>query len=217
MSNRSREHANDRERLAAALAELALRDYLIMPAAWEMCCATCGWTEIARQVGADGEFPEDLKTIWWHEQTDSRAFLGDADAMPQTDDFWDRLPEDDEAALEWMEAHAEEAAADSITARLTVYNDLVDSLFLHWIGDPEEIAAALRATGLRVVVPDGPDTCFEVLPGRAHFHAAAVDGEVLVHTSNGPLHLTAAEARKLAKQVNAAAREAVAQGQLFSS
>lgn len=217
MKDRSRTYASDRERLAAALAELDGRGYLLMPAAWDVCCAGCGWTELARQVGVTEDFPDDLRTVWWHEQADSQAFFGDASAFLQTDEFWDRLPEDDEEAQTWMEEHVEEATADSIAARVGVYNNLVDSLYLHWMGDRDEIAAALRATGLRVVTPTSPDMCFEVLPSRAHFHASAIGGEVLVRTTNGELHLTAAEARKLAKQVNAAAREAVAQGQLFGT
>lgn len=217
MDHRSRTHASDRERLAEALAELSIRGYLLLPAAWEVCCARCGWREIARLTGATDTFPPDLRTVWWHEQADSLAFLGDADAIPQTDGFWERLPEDDAEAAAWMDDHHDEVERDSTAARIGVHTDLVDSLYIHWAGDRDEIAAALRATGLRVVVPPDEDGCFEVLPSRAVFQASAVDGEVMVHTSGGALRLTAAEARKLAKQVNAAAREAVAQGQLFGA
>lgn len=217
MKHRSRAYASDRERLAEALAELAGRGYLLVGAPWEVCCATCGWTEIARRIGAEDHLPEDLKTVWWHEQSDSFAFLGDPGALPQSDEFWDRVPDDDDEAVAWMEEHAEEAVTDSVMARLALYNDLVEPLNLHWMGDPEEIAAALRATGLRVVVPNSERECFEVLPVKAHFHAAAINGEVTVHLSGGSVHLTAAEARKLAKQVNAAAREAVRQGFPFAT
>lgn len=217
MKHRSRAYANDRERLAHALAELSLRGYLLLPAPWEWCCAACGWAEIARQANSGDLLPEGLKALWWHERADSLAFLGDSEAIPQSDEFWDRVPDDDAEAIAWMDEHDEEAVADSIAARLNVYNELVDTLYMHWSGDAEEVAAALRATGLRVVVPASDQECFEVLPVKAHFHAAAVNGEVTIHLSGNAVHLTAAEARKLAKQVNAAAREAVQQGFPFGT
>lgn len=44
--------------------------------------------------------------------------------------------------------------------------DLEESLFLIWGGDPREIAAALRAEGLRVVTPADESECVEVLPSQ---------------------------------------------------
>jgi hypothetical protein len=164
---------------------------------------------VARQTGAVEELPADLKTVWWHEQADSYAFCADLDLVPQTERFMSAVPEDH--IEEWFNAHADEAAADSVVARVSEFATLRSPLYVHWRGDKQEIAAALRAQGLRVQVPDSDSTCIAVLPARATFHAFAENGEVVLHLDGEQVLLTAADAKKLARKVGTAAREAVAQ------
>jgi hypothetical protein len=204
---------NDRERLAQAFGELADRGYLLPFAGWDVCCPSCGWQEVAKQIGADEVLPGNLKTVWWHEQADSYAFCMDPSVTPQTEAFLDKMPdEDEENTIEvWLEAHAEEAAADSVLARLDDYAVLLEPLFINWRGDKNEIVAALRAQGLRVQVPDEDESCIVVLPARSVFHADPVNGEIVLHLDGDEYVLTVADAQRLAKQLNRAARRAVNQ------
>lgn len=208
-----RTKVSDRERIAEAFGELMDRGYLLPFPGWEICCTNCGWHEVARQLGisdsGDEELPGDLKTVWWHEQSDSYAFCMDADAIPQTEGFADQIPEDD--FEEWYIAHAEEAAADSILARTTEYATLLEPLYIHWRGDSAEIAAALRARGLRVKVPDGDDKCIVVFPDHSIFHADPVNGEVMLHLDGDEYWLPVEDAKRLARKLSRAARAAVVQ------
>ena len=208
-----RTRVSDRERIAEAFGELMERGYLLPFPGWEICCTNCGWREVAHQLGMDerddDDFPADFKTVWWHEQADSLAFCMDADAFPQTEEFAEKIPEDD--FEEWFEAHAEEAAADSIIARTTEYATLLGPLFIHWRGDSSEVAAALRARGLRVRVPDEDDKCIIVMPEHSMFHADPVNGEVMLHLDGDEFWLPVEDAKRLARKLTRAARSAEAQ------
>lgn len=48
--------------------------------------------------------------------------------------------------------------------RIERSDDLVDTLYIHWSGDGEEIAAVLRDWGLRVKWEGSDAYCIEVLP-----------------------------------------------------
>ena len=187
-----------------AVGELVERGYLTMPP-WSVCCSSCGWSEIGRMVGADDELPTDLKAVWWHEQNDSYAFAEDAGAIPQTASFMDAMAghDDDEA---WFEKHMENAESDSILARLTEFAMLLAPLYIHWLGDKYEIVAALRAQGLRVQAPHDQTKCIVVLPAHTSFHARPVNGEVLLEIDDNEIQMTAADARKLVRRLNRAAR-----------
>lgn len=197
---------SDRERIAGAFGELASRGYLLPFASWEVCCASCGWTEVALQTNSDDELPSDLKTVWWDERTDSYAFCDDADATPQTSEFMRLHPDDDDDDDE-----SNEAAADSVVARLTEYAMLVAPLYLHWRGDGQEIAAALRTQGLRVQVPKTESECIVVLPTVMPVDGQAVDGEVAVLVGSHQTILTVKDARRLARKLTRAARIAETQ------
>lgn len=214
METKSRSRArggevSDRERIAMAVGELVQRGYLTMPP-WSVCCSNCGWGEVGRMVGADDELPPGTKAVWWHEQNDSYAFVEDAGAIPQTAGFLDEMTghDDDE---EWFDQHMEHAEADSILARLTEFNQLLAPLYVHWLGDALEISAALRAQGLRVVVPDDESKCIVVLPTHTSFHARPVNGEVYLEIDDNEIQMTAADARRLVRRLNRAARLAEAQ------
>jgi hypothetical protein len=208
MSNRSRAREGtitDRERLATAFAELVLRGYQTIDS-MAACCSSCGWATFV----SDDNLPEDLKAIWWHSQSDSAAFMGDASAIPQTDEIWERIPDSDDYEVidAWMEEHSDEMEMDSLVARVEVYHTLVAPLMIHWRGDATEIVAALRASGLRVVVPPDESVCIEVLPERIEFHTHAVDGEVLLHLDGHSTQMRVEEVRRLVRTLNRAARQA---------
>jgi len=199
----------DRERIAAAIGELVDRGYTTMPP-WSVCCSNCGWAEIARRVDAPrDDLPQDLKTVWWHEQNDSYAFAEGAGVIPQTTAFMEILDhiEDDEAD-QWLQEHAHDIEADSVLARLTEYATLRAPLYLHWLGDKNEIAAALRAQGLRVTIPFDETKCLVVLPMQTAFRARPVNGEVVLEIDDEQIQLTAEDARKLVRRLNQAARQA---------
>lgn len=203
----------DRERIAMAVGELVERGYVTMPG-WTVCCSSCGWAEIGRLagVGRDEDLPEGFKTIWWHEQGDSYAFAENPGIIPQTNAFLEQLSEHEDDGEEWFESHAQEAQADSVLARLTEYATLLSPLYVHWLGDSAEIAAALRAQGLRVQVPEGINKCIVVLPMEATFAARAINGEVMLEIDGDEILLTSEDARKLVRKLNRAAR--LAEGQM---
>jgi len=214
--NRSRMKASDRERIATAFGELVERGYLLPFAGWEVCCTNCGWAEVAKQIGISeddevDELPADLKTVWWHEQSDSYAFCMDGGAMPQTEEFLESIPEDADFE-EWFDEHGEEIEADSILARTTEYTMLLEPLYIHWRGDKHEIVAALRAQGLRVMAPPSDGKCIVVLPDHSTFHADPVNGEVVLHLDGDETVLTIKDARRLARALNRAVKGA--QGQV---
>lgn len=186
---------SDRERIASAMGELADRGYLLPFAAWDICCPACGWSEVARQTGTDDALPVGLKTVWWDRLSDSYAFCNNADAEPHTAQFVHT-------------GHTQESQVDSVVARLTEFNTLVAPLYIHWRGDQNEIAAALRSQGLRVQVPPALETCVSVLPARSRFNVRPVDGEVLLSVDGEDVQLTVADAKRLARQLAKATRQA---------
>jgi len=190
----------DRERIAAAMAELVGRGYGTL-SPFETCCARCGWREIARQTGAIDSLPEDIKTVWWDEIADTYAFVYDTDLVTS-------MVHHVHGA-----SHGEDrgSRADSILERLTRFTTLLAPLFVHWRGDQNEIAAALRAQGLRVQVPMVISTCIAVLPDRIDFRVQPVNGEVLFELDGEEVQLTTADARRLVRKLNRAARLAEAQ------
>ena len=214
--NRSRtEELSDRERIAIAVGELVDRGYATMPS-WRVCCSNCGWAEIGKSIGInwrDEEFPDDFKAIWWHEQGDSLAFADDAGMIPQTASFLEQLAEheDDDDDDSWFEQHMEEAEADSIIARLTEFNTLLRPLYVHWLGNSTEIAAALRAQGLRVQVPSDDSKCIVVLPMETAFSAQAINGEVVLEIDGDEVQLSAGDTRRLIRKLTRAARLAESQ------
>lgn len=193
-----------------AMGELAERGYLLPFAAWDVCCSGCGWTEVARQLGADDELPEEIKTVWWDEQSDSYAFCDDPHFVPQTTRFLHSFAEV-ELDEKWLEDHSAEVEADSIVARLTEFSTLRSPLFLRWRGDKEEVAAALRSQGLRVQVPTDSGQCVAVLPTHVAFEVQPVNGEVMLLLEGEEVQLTPEDAMRLARKVSQAARKASVQ------
>lgn len=215
MADRSRAgDTTDRERLAAAFAELSARGYLIPFAPWDACCALCGWTEVRRQLDVPDDVEDDSwalgrRSVWWHEQADARAFAGDAGMALHTDEFWQRVPDDEHDVDQWLDDHEAEAQADTMTARVTKYAMLRAPLQINWIGNPDEIAAALRSQGLHVLAPQDDDDCVVVLPDIRSFSVSVVAGEVVLGADDGFLAMISpAMARMLAEELLAAAEEA---------
>lgn len=206
---RLRQHlrTSDRERIALALGELADRGYVLPFAAWDICCSGCGWSEIARSLGAEDELPADFKTVWWDEQSDSYAFCDDPHFVPQTTRFLHAFAGVD-LDEKWIQDHSAEVEADSIVARMTEFSTLRSPLFLRWRGDKEEVAAALRFQGLRVQVPDDSSQCVAVLPTHTPFEVHPVNGEVMVLLDGEETQLTAEDAARLARKISRAARTA---------
>lgn len=204
--------ATDRDLIAAAFTELANRGYVIPFKGWEVCCTSCGWAEFRRQAGLEpgADFAEHLRTVWWHEQADAAAFT-EGNPSPHTPDFLDGLPDDLEEAVAWIDLHGEEVAADSFRARQTLYADLRGALHLHWLGNADEIVAALRAQGLRVHAPEDSDMCISVLPDSASMAAVASGGDVEVRIGAMRTVLAVTDAKRLARLLNSAARRAAAQ------
>lgn len=192
------------------MGELGERGYLLPFAPWDMCCSGCGWAEIERRVGVDDEFPQGFKTVWWDEQSDNYAFCDDPYFTPQTTHFMHSFAEV-ELDESWMENHSQEVEADSVVARLTEFSTLVSPLFLRWRGDKEEVAAAMRAQGLRVQVPDDPTRCVMVLPTHTAFEVQPINGEVMLLLDGEEIQLTAEDAMRLARKVSQAARKASVQ------
>jgi hypothetical protein len=212
-TGRARE--TDRERVGRAFAELASRGYLLPFPAWEMCCSRCGWAEVRRQVGLDPDdedatWTEGVKTVWWHAQGDSWAFAGDSGLMPHTEAFLDAMPDDEDEADAWFEAHVDEAEADTLVAMETEYATLLNPLHLHWLGDPDEIVAALRATGLRARRPDSDSECVAVFPTSARFEVEVDAEDVTLVLDGEATLLTPGDARRLARRLQEAARRAEA-------
>lgn len=218
MSALQRNAVNDRERLATAFSELAQRGYLLLLPPWDVCCTRHGWAKIAEVSGVSPDsMPTTLRTVWWYEQVDTYAFMGDVDGRPHTRDFLARLPHKQDEAENWLATHTRETAADSVAARLNVYNNLVAPLFLHWFGDSDEIVAALRASGLRVVPPPDRSLCIEVLPAKVKFKADAIDGEVSLELDGDQILLTPEDARRLSRSIGSAARKAEVQAAPFTA
>lgn len=218
MTNRSRTRTTtDRERIAAALVELSSRGYLIPFAPWEVCCATCGWDEVRRQFGIpedenelDDSWSIGHRTVWWHEQSDAYGFAGDPGFVLHTDEFLALIPDDDHEAEEWVEDHQAEAMADTAMARTTKYVDLCAVLQLHWLGDPDEIVAALRAQGLRTMRPESTDECIAILPTVSSFAAQVSMGEVILTIDGHSTMISPKDAKRLARLLQATAKKAEA-------
>lgn len=204
-----RETVTDRQRLDNALAELAERGYLIPFKPWEVDCRTCGWTKFRDLLGLpdDQEIPRDRPTVWWHDQADVSAFCGD-DILPHTPEFIEALPDDPVEFRLWLDAHEDEAEADTIAARETMFATLRSMLPINWIGNSEEIAAALRAQGLRVYAPDTDASCIAVLPSETDLTAIPIGEDVGVQVGSFRAIMTVADAKRLARKLNSAARQA---------
>jgi hypothetical protein len=204
---------SDRQRLDSALMELISRGYTVPFKPWEVDCRSCGWVKYKGMLGlgAEDPIPPGQRVIWWHDQSDVTAFCG-ADEMPHTPEFIQSMPEDAEEFHFWIEAHADEAEADTAVARSTLFTRLRAMLPIHWIGNSEEITAALRAQGLRVHSPGDEESCIAVLAEQADLAAVAIGEDVGIQVGELRTVISARDARRLVRKINAAARAAESVG-----
>lgn len=204
-----RDTVTDRERLDRALAELADRGYLIPFKPWEVDCRNCGWTKYREVLGLDSgeDIPKDRPTVWWHDAADVSAFVGD-DTLPHTPEFLESLPDDPVEFRVWIDAHEEEAEADTIAARETMFATLRSMLAINWVGNAEEIAAALRAQGLRVYAPDSDSSCIAVLPDQTDLTAVAIGEDIGIQVGDFRAIVTVADAQRLSREIKAATKQA---------
>lgn len=154
----------DRDRLAAAFADLRERGYHADPTlAYRACCRDCALRTMATKVEPDDEdddgevvtLPD--KFVFWFIQKDDWSFVGSTQGFPLPLQYVDM----DEEALE---AISDEVDAVIASERLSKYPNLVHHLNLHWCGNADEIVHVLRSHGLMCAVPNSDHWCIEVSP-----------------------------------------------------
>jgi hypothetical protein len=143
----------DRDRLAAAFAELTSLGYLA-PVEWgaEMCCSTCGFHAAEKAGKRD-------RVVFWHYQTDDTSFFDPAPIDP---------PRLDESLDEWRaRLLSEPITPGHSTAERAVNANLRYRLALHWVGDEWEIVDVLCRHGLDAELPAHEGKCILVHPRGA--------------------------------------------------